>query len=78
MVEQEIVDVVLSAIGRGSGAARVMALNWRNAGILRVERRAPLTTTNGKVLHLLRAHAKLRRLLRARRGEPHRAASTQA
>jgi hypothetical protein len=55
VVEQEIVDVVLGAIGQGSGAARVMALNWRNAGILRVERRAPLTTANGKVLHLLRA-----------------------
>jgi hypothetical protein len=50
-----MVDLVLDAIGQGSGAAQVMALNWRQAGILRVERRVPLTTTNGKVLHLLQA-----------------------
>jgi hypothetical protein len=55
LAEREMVDLVLDAIGQGSGAAQVMALNWRQAGILRVERRVPLTTTNGKVLHLLQA-----------------------
>jgi len=53
--EREVVDLVLGTIGRGSGAARVLALNWRNAGILQAERRVPLAPSNGKVLHLLRA-----------------------
>ena len=52
--ERKVVDLVLGTIGRGSGAARVLALNWRSAGILQAERRPPLTTANGKVLHLLR------------------------
>jgi hypothetical protein len=54
LVEQEVVDLVLRAIAAGSGSGRVTALNWRQAGILRVERRAPLTTRTGKVLHLTR------------------------
>lgn len=54
LAEQEVVDLVLDAIGRRSGAARVMTLNWRKGGVLRVERRAPLATANGKVLHLVR------------------------
>jgi hypothetical protein len=50
-------DVFLSAIGRGSGAERIMGLLWRDAGFLRVERQAPLTTSAGKILHLHRKHA---------------------
>jgi hypothetical protein len=42
----------LEAIGAGSGAERVMALLWRDAGLLRVERRPPLATLSGKILHL--------------------------
>jgi hypothetical protein len=29
-----------------------MALEWRQSGLLRVERRPPLATAAGKVLHL--------------------------
>ena len=29
-----------------------MGLAWREAGLLRVERRAPLVTASGKILHL--------------------------
>lgn len=33
-------------------ASLVMGLAWRDAGLLRVERRAPLVTAAGKILHL--------------------------
>jgi hypothetical protein len=45
----------LEALGAGSGTARVMATVWRDADLLRVERRPPLTTASGKILHLHRA-----------------------
>jgi hypothetical protein len=32
----------------------VMELQWRQAGLLSVERRAPLSTPAGKILHLHR------------------------
>jgi hypothetical protein len=47
-----VAQAFLDGIGRGSGAARVMTLQWRAAGLLRVERRVPLTTASGKILHL--------------------------
>lgn len=47
-------EAFLNAISPGSGAERVMGLLWRDAGLLRVERRAPLTTSSGKILHLHR------------------------
>jgi hypothetical protein len=47
-----VTDAFLSAIGAGGGAERVMALHWREAGLLRVERRPPLATATGKILHL--------------------------
>jgi hypothetical protein len=46
-------EAFLTAIGRGSGAERVMGLAWRDAAFLRVERRAPEPTPAGKILHLL-------------------------
>jgi len=49
---EAVSETFLSAIGAGSGVERVMALLWRDAGLLRVERRAPLTTATGKILHL--------------------------
>ena len=49
---EAVADTFLSAIGPGSGAERVMALQWRQAGLLRVEREAPRATAMGKVLHL--------------------------
>jgi hypothetical protein len=45
-------NVFLEALGTGSGTRRVMALQWRQAGFLRVERQAPLATPSGKILHL--------------------------
>jgi len=42
----------LGAITQGSGPERVMGLVWREADLLRVERREPLTTRAGKILHL--------------------------
>ncbi|MDR7417657.1 MAG: hypothetical protein QN178_01965 [Armatimonadota bacterium] len=50
--EDAVADTFLSTIGTANGAARVMELFWRDAGVLRVERRAPLATTTGKILHL--------------------------
>jgi hypothetical protein len=47
-----VAEAFLSAIGGGSGAERVMALQWRRAGLLRVDRRTPLATASGKILHL--------------------------
>jgi hypothetical protein len=42
----------LTAIGTGSGAERMMGIVWRDARLLRVERRAPMTTESGKIQHL--------------------------
>ncbi len=50
--ENVVIDTFLKAIGQGPGVERVMELAWRTADLLRVERRAPLVTPSGKVLHL--------------------------
>jgi hypothetical protein len=42
----------VAALGQGSGPERVMGLAWREAALVRVERRPPLATSSGKVLHL--------------------------
>jgi hypothetical protein len=47
-----VIDAFLEGIGRGSGANRVMALAWRDAHFVRVERRPPIRTAVGKILHL--------------------------
>ena len=47
-----VAETFLAAIGRGSGAERVMGAVWRDAKLLQVERREPFTTATGKVLHL--------------------------
>jgi hypothetical protein len=49
---RRVADTFLDAISRGSGVERVMGLAWRDAGVLRVERRPPLATGTGKILHL--------------------------
>ena len=49
---EAVADVFLAALGRQSGAERAMELHWRATRMLRVERRPPLATTTGKVLHL--------------------------
>jgi hypothetical protein len=48
-------ETFLSALRAPGGAGEVMALVWRAAGLLEVERRAPETTPAGKVLHVHRA-----------------------
>ena len=42
----------LDAIGAGGGPERVMGLAWHGAGLPGVERRPPLATGSGKILHL--------------------------
>jgi hypothetical protein len=49
---EAVAEAFFAAIGRGSGAERMMELQWRQAGFLRVERRPPLATGLGKILHL--------------------------
>jgi hypothetical protein len=49
---EAVADSFLSAIGGGSGVERVMELQWREAGLVRVERQAPRATTVGKVFHV--------------------------
>jgi hypothetical protein len=48
----QLVTVFLDAIGTRSDAERVMGLAWRAGDIVRVERRSPLSTASGKILHL--------------------------
>jgi phenylacetate-coenzyme A ligase PaaK-like adenylate-forming protein len=50
--EQAVAKAFLEAIGGGSGSDRVMSILWRSAGLLRVERRPPMMTGSGKILHL--------------------------
>ena len=50
-----VAKAFLAEIGTGASAGRVMALHWRAAGWPRVERRAPLATPTGKILHLHQA-----------------------
>jgi hypothetical protein len=52
--ESAVSDEFLSAIGRGSSGGRVVELVWRQAGLVRVERRPPLATAIGKIHHLHR------------------------
>ncbi len=47
-----LIEAFLSAIGNGSGAHKVMGMLWRDARLLTVERRPPLMTPSGKILHL--------------------------
>jgi hypothetical protein len=54
--DRAVREVFLRAVGRGSGAERIMALNWRAAGIPLVERRVPLASRGGKVPHVWRSH----------------------
>ena len=47
-----VVEAFLRAVSAGSDAAAVMARAWRDARLLTIERRAPLLTGSGKILHL--------------------------
>jgi hypothetical protein len=50
--EAAVANAFLEAIGEGSGGPRVAELVWREARLLRVERREPERTPSGKILHL--------------------------
>jgi hypothetical protein len=47
-----VVETFLHAIAPGSGGERVMSQLWRDAALVRVERREPIATSSGKILHL--------------------------
>jgi len=49
---EAVAEAFFAAIGSVPGAAKVMELFWRDAGVLRVERQAPLATATGKIQHL--------------------------
>jgi hypothetical protein len=55
--ERAVGEAFLDAIAHGSGAARVMSLQWRQSDLVRVERCPPTTTATGKILHLQTAAA---------------------
>jgi hypothetical protein len=50
--EARVREVFFSNAGRGSGVEQVMSMTWKKAGILRIERRPPVSTASGKILHL--------------------------
>lgn len=52
---EAVARIFLGAISAGGGAEAVMGQFWAQARLLRVERRAPLTTESGKILHLHQA-----------------------
>lgn len=47
-----VAETFLQAIAPGSGGERMMSLLWRDAALVRVERREPVATGSGKILHL--------------------------
>ena len=44
-------QVFLEAISEGSETARIMGMVWRDARLVSVERRIPIATASGKILH---------------------------
>jgi hypothetical protein len=50
--EATLAETFLAAIARGPGAERVMAMAWRDARLLRIERSPPQATLAGKIQHL--------------------------
>jgi len=52
MDEAAVAQTFLQHLSHGSGVSRVMGLVWMKAGLVKVERRAPLSTSSGKILHL--------------------------
>lgn len=50
--DDAVLDAFLEAIAPGSGPERLMGLAWRQAGLVEVERRSPVATGAGKILHL--------------------------
>ncbi len=50
--EQAAARSFFEGIGRSGGAGAVMGLAWQEGNMLKVERRPPLSTPSGKILHL--------------------------
>jgi hypothetical protein len=50
--EGRVREIFLAGVGRGSGVDKVMGLTWKQAGLFNVERRPPVSTGSGKILHL--------------------------
>jgi hypothetical protein len=50
--DQQIMQTFLYQIGRGQGAAAIMGKTWEQGSYLCVERRDPLATRSGKILHI--------------------------
>jgi hypothetical protein len=50
--EAEAARAFTAALSRGEGPEKVMAMAWEEAAVLRIERRAPIPTSSGKILHL--------------------------
>lgn len=48
----EVAEAFLAAVGGGSGGERLMELQWRGGGVLKVVREPPHRTASGKILHL--------------------------
>lgn len=55
-----VADAFLAAVAVGNGGARVAGALWREMGLLGVERRPPLSTPGGKILHVHAAPAPAR------------------
>jgi hypothetical protein len=51
----DVAEVFLEAIGSGSSTTQLMALHWRAAGLLQIEREPPRHTAGGKIQHLHQA-----------------------
>lgn len=49
--EKDAAEFFLERIGRGSGVERIMGLTWNQSGLVRIERKAPLPGSTGKILH---------------------------
>jgi hypothetical protein len=50
--ESAVLDTFFAAVGGGSGGERLMELQWRSGGVLRLARLSPRRTATGKILHL--------------------------
>jgi hypothetical protein len=48
----EIRRVFLAELGRGPDPRPAMGIAWRETGLVTVERRRPLATRSGKILHV--------------------------
>lgn len=52
---ETVVDAFLESVGRGSGAEKIAALQWKSGDTVHLERRTPARTSTGKVKHLLKS-----------------------